>query len=262
MRRVVCSWAPPFLAFLLCCLFLLLPVHVEAQTDAQRAQNLSTCLGGRFPSLCHKAWLTPYERKEVEAAEHRENLQTCLTGRFPSLCEKDLLSPDEAREVSVAEKRENLRTCLTGRFKSLCRKDLLSESELRQVQDSERAENLRTCLMGTFPSLCDKSLLTPQQSAQTEAAESRGANSKLSDNKPAGHTRRQRSPSGCESGHWVESVSDDGQIIKLEDGSVWEVDAVDAIDSALWLPTTDIVACDDKLIDTEDNETVSARHLR
>jgi hypothetical protein len=60
----------------------------------------------------------------------------------------------------------------------------------------------------------------------------------------------------------VDSVSNDGQIVKLEDGSIWEVDAVDAIDSSLWLPTTDIVACDDKLINTEDNETVTATRLR
>ena len=73
---------------------------------------------------------------------------------------------------------------------------------------------------------------------------------------------RGSSSSGCESEHWVESVSDNGQIIKLEDGSIWEVDAGDAIDSALWLPTTDIVACDDKLINTDDNETVSAMRIR
>ena len=66
----------------------------------------------------------------------------------------------------------------------------------------------------------------------------------------------------CESGHWVESVTDDGEIVKLEDGSIWQVDAGDTVDSALWLPTTDIVACDDKLINTEDNETVSATRLR
>jgi hypothetical protein len=57
-------------------------------------------------------------------------------------------------------------------------------------------------------------------------------------------------------------VSNDGQIVKLEDGSIWQVDAVDAIDSMLWLPTTDIIACDGKLINTEDNETVSARRIR
>ena len=54
----------------------------------------------------------------------------------------------------------------------------------------------------------------------------------------------------------------DGQIIKLEDGSIWEVDPVDVIDSALWLPISDIVVCDDKLINTDDNETVSAREIR
>jgi len=57
-------------------------------------------------------------------------------------------------------------------------------------------------------------------------------------------------------------VSSDGTIVKLEDGSVWEVDSVDAIDSALWLPTTEIITCDDKLINTDDNEKVSARRLK
>jgi hypothetical protein len=67
---------------------------------------------------------------------------------------------------------------------------------------------------------------------------------------------------GCVSGHWVDSVSDDGDIVKLEDGSVWEISAVDTVDSMLWLPTTDIIACDDKLINTEDNETVEAVRLK
>jgi len=68
--------------------------------------------------------------------------------------------------------------------------------------------------------------------------------------------------SGCESGHWVESVSDDGEIVKLEDGSIWEVDGADTIDSALWLPTTEIVVCDGRLINTDDNEKVSATQIR
>jgi len=74
--------------------------------------------------------------------------------------------------------------------------------------------------------------------------------------------RRSSRSSLCESGHWIDNVSDDGTIVKLEDGSVWEVDEVDAIDSALWLPTTDVVACPNKLINTEDSETVAARRIR
>ena len=67
--------------------------------------------------------------------------------------------------------------------------------------------------------------------------------------------------SNCESGHWIDSVTDDGSVIKLEDGSLWKVDDADIVDSALWLPTTDIVVCDGKLINTEDNESVGARRI-
>ena len=66
----------------------------------------------------------------------------------------------------------------------------------------------------------------------------------------------------CEDGHWIESVSSDGRIVILEDGSVWEVDPVDRIDSMLWLPVSEIVACDDKLINTDDGETVDAMRIR
>lgn len=72
----------------------------------------------------------------------------------------------------------------------------------------------------------------------------------------------QSEASGCESDHWVQHVSSDGQIVILEDGSVWRVNPVDAIDSMLWLPTTSIVTCDDKLINSDDGEVVSAIRIR
>jgi len=67
---------------------------------------------------------------------------------------------------------------------------------------------------------------------------------------------------GCEDGHWVKSVSSDGEIVILEDGSVWKIDLADRVDTALWLPTTSIVACDDKLIDTDDNEIAQATRIK
>jgi uncharacterized protein YecT (DUF1311 family) len=67
-----------------------------------------------------------------------------------------------------------------------------------------------------------------------------------------------RAYSSCDSGHWVDAVLDDGHLVKLEDGSLWEIDAVDQIDTALWLPTSEITVCAGKLINTDDNETAGA----
>lgn len=66
----------------------------------------------------------------------------------------------------------------------------------------------------------------------------------------------------CESGHWVKSIQADGKIVVLEDGSVWEIDDSDVSDSATWLQTAEVVVCDDKLINTDDNETVEATRIK
>jgi mRNA degradation ribonuclease J1/J2 len=66
----------------------------------------------------------------------------------------------------------------------------------------------------------------------------------------------------CESGHWVKSVQADGKIVILEGGSVWEIDDSDVADTATWVPMSEIVVCDDKLINTDDDETVEATRIR
>jgi hypothetical protein len=66
----------------------------------------------------------------------------------------------------------------------------------------------------------------------------------------------------CDDGHWIDAVLDDGRVIKLEDGSLWEVSVVDTITSSIWLPISDIVICGNKLINVDDNESVDARRLR
>jgi hypothetical protein len=244
-----------------CLLALAAPNLANAQTDLQRAQNLATCLTGKFTSLCKREWLTTEEVRKADIAERQENLRICLTGRYSSLCRRDKLSPQELEQVIAAEGKENRTVCLTGRYKTLCKKNLLSETERKQVLLAERNENARVCLTGRYPVLCDKSLLTQEQLLQATAAERRAAESK---SRSAGNRRGggRTGSSACEAGHWIESVTADGQIIKLEDGSIWEVDPADVIDSALWLPISDIVVCDDKLINTDDNETVSARRIR
>jgi hypothetical protein len=70
------------------------------------------------------------------------------------------------------------------------------------------------------------------------------------------------SGTACESGHWIEGVMSDGEFVKLEDGSLWKVVGGDEITSALWLPTTEIVVCNGKLLNTDDNESIEAERIR
>jgi hypothetical protein len=68
---------------------------------------------------------------------------------------------------------------------------------------------------------------------------------------------------GCDDGHWIQEVLADGQIIQLEDDSVWQVDGPDAVTASVWLPTDDVLVCNEgKLINVDDKETVSVRRLK
>lgn len=66
----------------------------------------------------------------------------------------------------------------------------------------------------------------------------------------------------CIDGHWVSSVSDNGQIVVLEDRSVWKIDAVDAIDTILWLTTDDVLICGSRMINRSNGEAVRATRLK
>jgi hypothetical protein len=70
------------------------------------------------------------------------------------------------------------------------------------------------------------------------------------------------SNAGCVEGHWVSSVLDDGTLIKLEDGSIWEVDPLDTIHSMLWLPIDRILICGHTLIKSNNGEKVRATPLK
>jgi hypothetical protein len=71
------------------------------------------------------------------------------------------------------------------------------------------------------------------------------------------------------SGHWIDTISGDGSVIKLEDGSIWLVSPLDVATTGIWLELTDITVTHSgepgypyRLIDTDDHETASARFLR
>ena len=68
-------------------------------------------------------------------------------------------------------------------------------------------------------------------------------------------------------GHWIDTVSSDGAIIKLEDGSVWKVSTVGQIDTALWLPVSSITVLEGDepgwyvLVNSDDGEKAPAKYL-
>jgi hypothetical protein len=70
-------------------------------------------------------------------------------------------------------------------------------------------------------------------------------------------------------GHWIQENSG-GKIITLEDGSLWQINPIDQVDTALWLPVTDIVVLpaensiggyDYILLSKDDGEKAHAKYL-
>ena len=65
----------------------------------------------------------------------------------------------------------------------------------------------------------------------------------------------------CETGLSIQFKSNDGSIIKLDDGTIWKVSSLDTIDSGLWMVMDSIAACDDELINTDNGEKVEAQKI-
>jgi hypothetical protein len=52
----------------------------------------------------------------------------------------------------------------------------------------------------------------------------------------------------------IQSVTEGGEVIILQDGSAWQVDASDRIDTALWQTGDDVVVVnDDAMINVDEN---------
>ena len=63
---------------------------------------------------------------------------------------------------------------------------------------------------------------------------------------------------------YLKNKSDDGSVLILSNGSVWEISSVDQIDSSLWLPMSTIIIPDgeDCLINADDGEKVDAQRIK
>jgi hypothetical protein len=180
-----------------------------------------------------------------------KNLKICLSGKYPALCDHTILTPDQRQRAAAAEKRENLNICLTGKYPTLCQHDLLESDNLKQVQAAERMQNLKVCADGRYAALCKHDLLTPGQAQVAAAAEAKAASSRP--RVPVTHSSPQSG--GCESGHWIDSIEGDGKIIKLEDGSLWEVNDIDIVTTSIWLPVSNVIVCGRKMVNVDDKES-------
>lgn len=79
---------------------------------------------------------------------------------------------------------------------------------------------------------------------------------------PSWKFKKNKLKDDCTEKHWIKSKSDDGSIIILEDGTVWEVDVLDRINSMLWLPTEDVIICNEEMINLSNDEKVDVLNLR
>jgi Sel1 repeat len=133
---------------------------------------------------------------------------------------------------------------------------LLSPSQAKEAMELASSWSLNHKSGGTMP-LHSRSFLA-SASTKTQIL---GAQMSTILKPPTAGIHYTRS-NGCEAGHWVDSVLSDGEILKLEDGSIWQVDDTDTVDSGLWLDTEDVTVCDGKLINTDDKSSVGVHRLK
>jgi len=86
---------------------------------------------------------------------------------------------------------------------------------------------------------------------------------------PEATTRRGAATYATGGGHWIHDNSD-GKIITLEDGSLWQIDPLDQVDTMLWLPATSITVVRDShalgdyiylFVNKDDGERAHAKFL-
>jgi hypothetical protein len=57
---------------------------------------------------------------------------------------------------------------------------------------------------------------------------------------PSGTSPTAATYTGSGGGHWIKSKANNGGLIVLEDSSIWEINSLDRINTALWLPVTNV----------------------
>lgn len=66
----------------------------------------------------------------------------------------------------------------------------------------------------------------------------------------------------CVNGHRVASIGGNGEVVALEDGSLFEVERSDRVDTMLWLPNEEVLTCGRKLANMDAGDAVLATRIR
>jgi hypothetical protein len=65
-----------------------------------------------------------------------------------------------------------------------------------------------------------------------------------------------------EDGQWIESVMDHGRLIRLGDGSLWQVEPKDAAKTSTWRRISNVIICGNRIANEHDNKTARVKRLR
>lgn len=57
----------------------------------------------------------------------------------------------------------------------------------------------------------------------------------------------------------IDEIKYDGRVVILDDGTRWEVDAVDTVTADMWMPGDRVVVIDDEMYKLDDSERVTVQ---
>lgn len=199
-------------------------------------------LGGCSSSEKLEQLLEEKSRLEIERDALRQELLV-LKQDWAALQNQD------ASAKLIHEVREELR--MAEEYKSTTQKQLRSDIEtiewLRSQNDELKGKN--------------EQLSKAQTESQSKLAACERVIEAAVSQRVRGHAYV-----GVGSRHWIREVCTGGGIIVLEDGSVWEISALDRITTMLWLPTSKIMVLENQrgifpylLVNTDDGEKAEAK---
>ena len=215
-----------------------------------------------------------FDPTTAQPVEEKGRLREPPAKRGKQIALSDLLTEADQKRMGfdklTEKEREQLRIYLADKLEEREQLKAYYMGKLMESYSAAQAERLRQIRAGN-PSTATE-VTAP---AATVAAKKQARAFDPSTAKPvaapasiASAKKRVYADEGGE--HWIDKNIDDGEMLLLEDGSLWEVEPGDTIDAMLWLPTSDITVLrsdkgspgyDYMLVNTDDGEKVHAKFL-